>query len=93
MLSGTKAGPYLPQLLRDEERSLIRLVCCYFSAAGVPESGAVQEILFWQATTVRMMYSLIADAITAKGTPCAGLCVIPSLGEDTCQAARIPLSQ
>ncbi len=36
--------------------------------AGPPESGAVQEILHWQANTVGMMYSLIADAIKAKGT-------------------------
>lgn len=35
--------------------------------AGPPESGAVQEILHWQANTVGMMYSLIADAIKAKG--------------------------
>ena len=38
-------------------------------AAGVPESGACQEILHWQANTVGMMYSLIADAIKAKGAP------------------------
>jgi hypothetical protein len=38
-------------------------------AAGVPETGAVQEILHWQATTVRMMYSMIAAAIQAKGAP------------------------
>ena len=37
------------------------------SPAGVPETAAVQEILHWQATTVRMMYSLIADALKAKG--------------------------
>ena len=29
----------------------------------------MQEILHWQATTVRMMYSMIAAAIQAKGAP------------------------
>ena len=42
-------------------------------AAGVPETGAVQEILHWQATTVRMMYSMIAAAIQAKGAPASPL--------------------
>lgn len=49
--------------------------------AGVPETGAVQEILHWQATTVGMMYSMIAAAIQAKGAPalplrCAVACVV-----------------
>jgi hypothetical protein len=35
--------------------------------AGIPESGAVQEILHWQCNTVRMMYGIVGDAIRAKG--------------------------
>ena len=35
--------------------------------AGLPEGGPCQEILHWQCNTVRMMYSLVADAIAAKG--------------------------
>ena len=42
-----------------------------FWLAGIPESGAVQEILHWQCNTVRMMYGIIGDAIQAKGVlPC-----------------------
>jgi phospholipase D1/2 len=39
---------------------------------GNPHDGSVQEILYWQAQTMRMMYALVADAIMqagAKGVP------------------------
>ena len=35
--------------------------------AGDPESGSVQEILLYQNRTMRMMYSLIGEALKAKG--------------------------
>ena len=31
--------------------------------AGFPESGSVQEVLFFQTQTVRMMYKIVADAL------------------------------
>jgi hypothetical protein len=37
-------------------------------AAGVPETGAVQEVLFWQTCTVRMMYRIIGAALKEVGS-------------------------
>ncbi|XP_058097277.1 phospholipase D delta-like isoform X2 [Magnolia sinica] len=34
---------------------------------GVPSSGAVQEILFWQGQTMEMMYRIVAQAIQKAG--------------------------
>ncbi|MED6143158.1 hypothetical protein PIB30_003863 [Stylosanthes scabra] len=34
---------------------------------GVPSSSAVQEILFWQAQTMSMMYKIVADALKKAG--------------------------
>ncbi|XP_074567538.1 phospholipase D delta-like [Curcuma longa] len=34
---------------------------------GIPTSGAVQEILFWQGQTISMMYKVIGDALTEAG--------------------------
>ena len=42
------------------------------AGAGIPESGPCQAILHWQCNTVRMMYSIIADAIAAKGVRSLG---------------------
>ena len=32
-------------------------------SAGLPESGSVQEVLYFQTQTIRMMYKIIADAM------------------------------
>ncbi|XP_042400198.1 phospholipase D delta-like [Zingiber officinale] len=34
---------------------------------GIPTSGAVQEILFWQGQTISMMYKVIGDALKEAG--------------------------
>lgn len=40
-----------------------------FPEGGSPASGPAQEILFWQAQTMRAMYNIVADAIaTAAGS-------------------------
>ena len=32
-------------------------------AAGVPDSGSVQEVIFWQGRTIEMMYAIIGKAM------------------------------
>mmetsp|Transcript_18608 Transcript_18608/g.56169 ORF Transcript_18608/g.56169 Transcript_18608/m.56169 type:complete len:842 (-) Transcript_18608:570-3095(-) len=54
------------QKINARERFMAYIVLPLFPE-GVPESGACQEILHWQASTVGMMYSLIAGAIKAQG--------------------------
>jgi phospholipase D1/2 len=34
---------------------------------GIPEAGSVQEVLLWQTATIRMMYRIVAKAISRKG--------------------------
>eukprot|EP00850_Spirogloea_muscicola_P007979 SM000041S15538 [mRNA] locus=s41:625521:629240:- [translate_table: standard] len=35
---------------------------------GVPTSGSVQEILYWQSQTMQMMFKIVAEAIAKSGT-------------------------
>lgn len=41
-----------------------RLQCC---CAGFPESGSVQEVLYFQTQTIRCMYLIIAEALRDMG--------------------------
>eukprot|EP00184_Porphyridium_aerugineum_P001793 CAMPEP_0184699182 /NCGR_PEP_ID=MMETSP0313-20130426/5541_1 /TAXON_ID=2792 /ORGANISM="Porphyridium aerugineum, Strain SAG 1380-2" /LENGTH=784 /DNA_ID=CAMNT_0027158229 /DNA_START=69 /DNA_END=2423 /DNA_ORIENTATION=- len=50
---------------RDERFSAYILIPMH--PEGIPGDRAVQEILYWQYQTVRMMYKMIGDAIKRKG--------------------------
>ena len=50
---------------------LLRVVSLTRSSvrAGVPETGSVQEVLFWQTCTIRMMFRIVGDALRDAGHP------------------------
>ncbi|XP_024394279.1 phospholipase D delta [Physcomitrium patens] len=52
--------------IREHKRFAVYVVIPMWPE-GVPDSGAMQEILFFQAQTIKMMYGVIADALRDVG--------------------------
>ena len=55
----------LPPGLPRTTRSLLNLWSVL--AAGVPDTAAVQEVIFWQGRTIQMMYHIIGQAMQKAG--------------------------
>ena len=54
-------GIAMPHWRMPDWRSCLR--------AGFPETGSVQEVLFWQTCTIRMMFRIVGDALKEAGLP------------------------